>query len=92
MSTKEKNCDHIDLPLPKVNKNRLGLFKIKPIVLFRVSDDQFQFVMKLGEKVKHLQPLPPEVLQKAENDRVFYKRKLLDMKILTLDTTVKDMD
>ena len=67
MSKKEKSVD----------KNRLGLFKIKPIASFLTSDDQFEFMIKLGEKVKHLQPVPPEVILEAENDRLLYESKLL---------------
>ena len=92
MSTKDKSSNNSDSSLPKGNRNMLGLFKIKPISSFLTSDDQFEFVMNLGENVKHLQPVPPEVLQDAENDKIMYESKLLQMKNLTLDTTVKDVD
>ena len=92
MSMKDKSSNNSDSSLPKGNRNMLGLFKIKPIASFLTSDNQFEFVMNLGENVKHLQPVPPEVLQDAENDKIMYESKLLQMKILTLDTTVKDVD
>ena len=75
-----------------VNNNRLGLFKIKPITSLLTSDEQFEFVMKLGEKVKHLEPVPPDVLLQAENNRVLYDSKLLEMKNLTQDSTIKEVD
>ena len=75
-----------------VNKNWLGLFKIKPITSLLTSDEQFEFFMKLGEKMKHLQPVSPEVLLQAENNRVLYESKLLEMKNLTQDSTIKEVD
>ena len=75
MSEDTINDESRESPISKDKKtksNRLGFFRIKPIASLLPSDAEFKFVMELGERVKHLLPVPSEMILEAKDAQVKY--------------------
>ena len=80
--------------ISKTNENKLGFFRIKPITSLLCSDEQFQFVIELGKKIKHLLPANSEAVLEAENAKIAYQGKINMMKEIAdnadMDSTEKE--
>ena len=75
---------------PKIN--RLGFFKLKPIASLLTSDEQFKYVIELGERVKHLLPVRSEIVMEAKNTKLEYENKIKAMKELSQNTSMNDKE
>ena len=70
----------------------LNFFPLKPISKLLPSDPEFIFVTELGKKLKHLMPVPTELINEFNKNEIRATEMINRMEEITTDTNMSEVD
>lgn len=76
--------------LKKHKQNKLEFIAIKPITSLLPEDEQFRYILDMGERMKHLLPISTNLHNDAKRNEEEYHSKLKKMKVIAEDADIDD--
>ena len=76
----------------KSTQSMLNFFPLKPIANLLPSDPEFLFVTELGKKMKHLMPVPTELINELNKNEIRATEMINRMEEITTDTNMSEVD